>query len=48
MRGHVYCDDFVYQTLKLDSYEFKHKFYMIKNFISRMDGILGQNFLTRF
>lgn len=46
--GHVYCDGFVYLKLTYDNYEFEHKFYVLKNFTCRTDGILGQDFLSKF
>lgn len=46
--GHIFCDGFVCLKLNFNNFYFEHKFYVLKNFSCRTDGILGQDFLSKF
>lgn len=44
--GDVYSEGFIYLNLNHNGQEIEHKFYVLRNFPCRTDGILGQDFLS--
>lgn len=46
--GNVHSDGYVYLKLLVGNTEITHKFYVFKNLPCRTDGILGQDFLSKY
>lgn len=46
--GDIFSEGYTYLDLQYNDQYFRHKFYIIKNLPCRTDGIIGQDFLSKF
>lgn len=46
--GNIHSKGYVYLKLKVNDIELTHKFYVFENLPCRTDGIVGQDFLSKY